>query len=247
MNYKKIIFLLLIGTILLSISTVVAQDINKTDVGDNSQVEVLSSTNSNVYGDTVQSGHTTAQRTFTVEGNRIGYSPDSYYGAKLSKKAKTQIKQFKNTNKKNKKTYTITISEKQYNQLTNAKKQDKIKEIQIKTNMKIHIKKPVFKKFTKTTLNKKYSTNSAYNKALKKFKNKYYLDDDYIIKGYKNTKKIKIIKKCKTVKYFKTSTDKITASLVVNDRQADGKDWVYFFSPKLGIDGTMACKHIKLV
>ena len=94
MNYKKIILLLLIGTILLSISIVVAEDINKTDIGDNSQVEV-SSTNSNLYGDTVQSDDTTAQRTFTATGDRIGYSPDSYYGAKLSKKAKTQIKQSK--------------------------------------------------------------------------------------------------------------------------------------------------------
>ena len=94
MNYKKIILLLLIGTILLSISTVVAVDINETDIGDNSQVEV-SSTNS-LYDDTVQSDDTTAQRTFTATGDRIGYSPDSYYGAKLSKKAKTQIKQFKN-------------------------------------------------------------------------------------------------------------------------------------------------------
>ena len=245
MNYKKIILLLLIGTILLSISIVVAEDINKTDIGDNSQVEV-SSTNS-LYDDTVQSDDTTAQRTFTATGDRIGYSPDSYYGAKLSKKAKTQIKQFKNTNKNNKKSYSITISEKQYNQLITAKNQGKIKEIQIKTPVKITIKKPVFKKFKKTILNKKYSTKSAYTKALKKFKNKYYLEDDYIIKSYKNTKKIKIVKKCKTVKYFKTSTDKITASIVVNDLQADGKDWVYFFSPKLGIDGTMAAKHIKLI
>jgi len=245
LNYKKIILLLLIGTILLSISTVVAEDINKTDIGDNSQVEV-SSTNS-LYDDTVQSDDTTAQRTFTATGDRIGYSPDSYYGAKLSKKAKTQIKQFKNTNKNNKKSYSITISEKQYNQLITAKNQGKIKEIQIKTPVKITIKKPVFKKFKKTILNKKYSTKSAYTKALKKFKNKYYLEDDYIIKSYKNTKKIKIVKKCKTVKYFKTSTDKITASIVVNDLQADGKDWVYFFSPKLGIDGTMAAKHIKLI
>ena len=98
-----------------------------------------------------------------------------------------------------------------------------------------------------TILNKKYSTKSAYTKALKKFKNKYFLEYDYIIKSYKNTKKIKIVKKCKTVKYFKTSTDKITASIVVNDLQADGKDWVYFFSPKLGIDGIMAAKHIKLI
>ena len=246
MNYKKIILLLLIGTILLSISTVVAEDINKTDIGDNSQVEV-SSTNSNLYGDTVQSDDTTAQRTFTATGDRIGYSPESYYGAKLSKKAKTQIKQFKNTNKNNKKSYSITISEKQYNQLVTAKNQGKIKEIQIKTPLKITIKNPVFKKFKKTILNKKYSTKSAYTKALKKFKNKYYINNDYIIKSYKNTKKIKIIKKCKTVKYFKTSTDKITASLVVNDLQADGKDWVYFFSPKLGIDGIMASKHIKLI
>ena len=143
MNYKKIILLLLIGTILLSISTVVAEDINETDIGDNSQVEV-SSTNSNLYGDTVQSDDTTAQRTFTATGDRIGYSPESYYGATLSKKAKTQIKQFKNTNKNNKKSYSITISEKQYNQLITAKNQGKIKEIQIKTPVKITIKKPVF-------------------------------------------------------------------------------------------------------
>ena len=264
MKTDKIIFLLLLGLIFITVSAVAAGDadeasadtIKESDNVLSSQIEdtpKLSTDSTGVSAD---------ERTFTATGETIGYDYDSSYGCKFSKKAKKQLEKIKQENRKNPTTYTITISEKQYKKLLNGKNKGKCTEIQIKTDKYIKIKIPVIKTSKKTIFSKKYYKEVKFNKALKKLKNKYYLNDDYKIKVKTHWKRSKdtsmgtisiidykqiiVVKKYRTVKSLKTSKDRITASVVVNDYQQDGKDWVYFFAPKLGIDGTMAQAHISI-
>lgn len=238
MKYKKIMILLLMSLILITISAVAGADNNSIEIG----IE-------DSFDSTDTSEISIEDRTFNATGDTIGYSPEEYSYAKLSNKAKKQIKEFKNENKNNPTNYSITISEDQYSKLSYAKDLGKCKEIQIKTDKYITIKKPVMKKTTKKIFSKKYTNQKKYKKALAKLKNKYYLDDFYKIKVTKHGKykQITVYKKIYTVKYFKTGKDRITASVCVNDWQDGGGDYVFFFAPKLGIDGTMAAATITIL
>jgi len=244
MKYKKIIFLLLLGFVLITLSAVAAEDNSTADINQTEDMTQLSGDN-----------------TFYATGASIAYSPDSYYDAKLTKKAQKQIKAVKKYNKNHKTKYKVTVSKKQYDSLLTAKNKGKVKEIQIKTDKYIKIKKPVFKKYTKKVFLKKYYKENEFKKAYKKLKDKYW-GDSYKIKvkthwkRSKDTsmgiihvidyKQIKVIKKCRTVKYFKNSKARITASVVVNDYQNGGGDWVYFGVSKFGLDGLMASSKIKI-
>ena len=261
MKTGKIIFLLIIIAVLISLSPLAAEKAGGDDMINIDQNAMTVEEQSS--GTTLS---TSTEKTFTATGDTIGYTTESYYPKIYTSKAKKQIKQIKSTNKKNPTKYSITISDSQYDQLLKAKKAGKTKEIQIKTDKYITVKKPVFKKVSKKIFSKKYYKESKFKKALKKFKNKYYLDDTYKIKvstKYKKSrdtsmgtihvvkyKKITIIKKYNKVKSFKSKKDRITASVCVNDRQSspEGKphDIVYFFAPSLGIDGTMAYGEINI-
>ena len=258
-NLKMV--MLFIALLFLLIGVVSASE-NATDV-------INSDVQNNIVKKDIENGITTSsknptleERTFVAIGDTIGYSQDSFYGAKLSAKAKKQLNQYKKINKNNPTKYSITISNNQYNKLLDAKHKGKIKEIQIKTDKYITIKKPVMKSYKKIVFDKKYYKETNFKKAYKKIKNKLEFDYDYKIlvkthwKRSKDTsmgiihivdyKRIIVVKKINVVKSFKTAKDLITASVVVNDKQADGKDWVFFFIPRFGIDGTIASSHIKI-
>ena len=83
------------------------------------------------------------------------------------------------TSRKHKKTYKVTLTASQYNRLVNSKKQGKTDEIQVKTNYRIKIYKPVLKRCSKKIFSKKYYKYTKFEKAAAKLKDKYEDDEDY--------------------------------------------------------------------
>jgi hypothetical protein len=241
MRHKKLMTTLIFSIMLIGISATYAEDTETT--GDS----------------TISNTQTT--KTFIVKGDPIGYTKDNGYSPiELTKKAKKQLKKIKKYNKKHKKSYKITLTATQYNKLINSKKQGKTDEIQVKTNYRIKIYKPIVKRCSKKIFSKKYYKANKYEKAYAKFDEKYGDDDDYKIivdvhskkskdpnYGYiTDYKKITIIKKYYKVKRYKAYKDKLVGSITVNNIQNDGKDWGYLFANKLGIDGAVAANHVKI-
>lgn len=256
MKYKYIAILLLIGVVLITISSVSAGDVVSIGNKTSSQGDIQ------VIADSQDTS--TSQKTFSATGKSIGCSLEGCYPFECTKKAKKQLKQINAKNKKNPAKYSITLSDSQYNQLLSAKKQGKMKEIQIKTNKYIKIKKPVVKKVKKTIFNKKYYSLDKFDRTWKKFDEKYGYDNNYKIKvtphyrRYNDERgvgsepvyyKLTVFKKFNKIKGFKSGKALIYAGISVNNRQAfvNGKgDFLEFFIPQYGIDGTMASSRINI-
>ena len=197
---------------------------------------------------------TAEDRTFSATGKSIGYSQDSFLHARLTRDANIQLMQFDVENQNSPVKYNVTISESDYNQLKTAKNQGEIKEIQVKTNQSVVIKEPVIENYTKELFSQDYYDDAVFEKDLKSLEEKLILDSDVSVNvtdhtnplSGKDYKKITIYKTYYVVKSFRNSSDEIIASVVVNDMQADGKDWVFFRASSLGISGNMASAHIDI-
>ena len=192
-------------------------------------------------------------RTFSAVGDSVAYSSDSLYHARLTRDANMDLMQFKVENHNNPVKYNVTLSESQYNQLKAAKEKGEIKELIIRTNQPIEVKVPVIENCTKKVCSQDYYDEASFERDFNSLDEKI-LDSniDVNVTGHVNPsngieyKRISIYKTYYVAKSFRNTTEYIAAHVVVNNMQADGKDWVYFHAPSLGIDGTMAADHIEI-
>ena len=194
------------------------------------------------------------ERTFSAVGDSVGYSQDSFLHAILTREANAQLMQFEVENLNNPTEYNVTISESDYDQLKSAKNNGEMKEIQIKTNQSVIVKQPVIENYTKEIFSKEYYDEETFENDLESLEEKFLFDSDADVNVTNHTnpsngkdyKKITVNKTFYVVKTFNDCPEQITAHVVVNDMQADGKDWVFFNAQSLGIGGVLASDHIDI-
>lgn len=192
-------------------------------------------------------------RTFSAVGKSVGYSADILHHSRLTKDANIELMEFKVQNHNNPVKYNVTLSQEEFNQLKAAKDNGEFKEIQVETNQSISVKQPVIENYTRKVCSQDYFDDASFERDLSNLDQKLFDNSidvnvtDHVspVTGAEY-KKITIYKTDHVVKSFRNSSDYITASVVANDMQADGKDWVFFHAPSLGIDGTVAAEHIQL-
>lgn len=225
MNHGKALLMMVICLIIVSLSAIAGAD-------DNSQTDNM---------------------TFSAVGNSIGYSQDILNYVELTRDANTELMKFKVHNHNSPAKYNVTISESQHEQLKSAKERGEIKEIQIKTNQSVTVKEPVIENCTKLVCFQDYYDDATFERDLNNLEGKIFdTDVDVNVTDHVNPlngadyKRISIYKTHHLVKSFNDRNEQITAHVVVNDMQADSKDWVFFHADSLGMDGNMAEGHIEI-
>lgn len=193
-----------------------------------------------------------SDRTFTAVGDSVGYSRDILSIARITPEANIQVMQFEVENQNNPVQYNVTISQDQYDELKSAKDKSEIKEIQIKTNQPVAVKTAVIENYTKEVCSQDYYDDETFERDLTSLEQKIFDSNidinvtDHVTSNGAEYKRITLYKTYYLVKSFEDTNEYITAHVVVNDMQADGKDWVFFHAPSLGMDGVMASSHIEI-
>ena len=193
-----------------------------------------------------------SDRTFSAVGDSVGYSRDILGIARVTPEANLQVMQFEVENHNNPVQYNVTLSPDQYDELKSAKDNGEIKEIQIRTNHPVAVKTAVFEDYTREVCSQDYYDDEAFERDLTGLEEKIFDSNidinvtDHVTSNGAEYKRITLYKTGYIVKYFDETDENITAHVVVNNMQADGKDWVYFTAQSLGMDGVVASSHIEI-
>ena len=190
--------------------------------------------------------------TFTAVGDSIGYSKDILSHSRITPDANEELMGFEVQNHNNPVRYNVALSKDQYSELKSAKDNGEIKELQIRTNQPVVIENPVIENYTKMVCFQDYYDEDAFERDLSSLEENVFDSSidinvtDHVTSNGAEYKRITLYKTYYVVKSFEESHEYITAHVVVNNMQADGKDWVFFHAPGLGMDGVVASSHIEI-